>query len=111
MMNQTNDAARFNTSAKRDSTDNWDFTAWRITKSAPRDIEFGLARRCARPICERYSWSTANMWRSRTTLLATVTAISGNPTSSQKKPTLSATFDWHDAERRRELKLTRITAM
>lgn len=39
-------------------------------------------------------------------------AISATPTSgAEKAHTLSATFDWHNAERRRELKLTRITAM
>ena len=51
MMNQTNDAARFNTSAKRDSTDNnWDFTALAHYKiDATQDIEFGLARKVRSP--------------------------------------------------------------
>jgi len=110
MMNQTNDAARFNTSAKRDSTDNnWDFTALAHYKiDATQDIEFGLARKVRSPnLYERYSWSTANMMAIMNNFVGDGNGYIGNPDlKPEKAHTLSATFDWHDAERRRELKLT-----
>ena len=110
MMNQTNDAARFNTSAKRDSTDNnWDATALAHYKiDATQDIEFGLARKVRSPnLYERYSWSTANMMAIMNNFVGDGNGYIGNPDlKPEKAHTLSATFDWHDAERSRELKLT-----
>lgn len=110
MMNQTNDAARFNTSANRDSTDNnWDATALaHYTLNTTQDIEFGLARKVRSPnLYERYSWSTANMMAIMNNFVGDGNGYIGNPDlKPEKAHTVSATFDWHDAERSRQLKLT-----
>ena len=110
MMNQTNDAAKFNTSADRDQTDNnWDMTALaRYKADATKDIEFGFARKVRSPnLYERYAWSTAGMMTIMNNLVGDGNGYVGNPDlKAEKAHTLSATFDWHATDRNWELKAT-----
>ncbi|MEN9357278.1 MAG: hypothetical protein RL695_1449 [Pseudomonadota bacterium] len=109
MMNQTRDAAAFN-NAQRDKTDhNWDLAAIaRYTADATQDIEFGLARKVRSPnLYERYSWSTAAMMATMNNFVGDGNGYVGN---TNLKPevahTLSATFDWHAADRSWEVRAT-----
>ncbi len=108
-MNQTRDAARFN-DANRDKTDNnWDLTALgHYTANANSDIEFGFARKVRSPnLYERYSWSTANMMAAMNNFVGDGNGYIGDVNlKSEKAHTLSATFDWHAADREWELKAT-----
>lgn len=109
MMNQTRDAVGFN-NANRDKTDNnWDLTALaRYAPSTSQDIEFGFARKVRSPnLYERYSWSTANMMSIMNNYVGDGNGYLGDVNlKPEKAHTLSATFDWHAANRDWEFKAT-----
>ena len=109
MMNQTRDAANFN-NADRDKTDNnLDLTALgRYTVNANYDIEFGLARKVRSPnLYERYSWSTANMMAIMNNYAGDGNGYIGDINLKPEKAyAISATFDWHAANREWEFKTT-----
>ncbi len=109
MMNQTRDAVGFN-NANRDKTDNnWDLTALaRYAANTTQDIEFGFARKVRSPnLYERYSWSTANMMSIMNNYVGDGNGYIGDVNlKPEKAHTLSATFDWHAADRAWEFKAT-----
>ena len=109
MMNQTRDAVGFN-NANRDKTDNnWDLTALaRYAANTTQDIEFGFARKVRSPnLYERYSWSTANMMSIMNNYVGDGNGYIGDVNlKPEKAHTLSATFDWHAANRDWEFKAT-----
>jgi iron complex outermembrane receptor protein len=109
MMNQTRDAANFN-NANRDKTDdNVDVTLLaRYTADATRDVEFGFARKVRSPnLYERYSWSTANMMAVMNNFVGDGNGYIGNPDlKPEKAHTLSATANWHAADRSWEFTAT-----
>ena len=107
--NQGRDANLFNASDRSRSDNNWDLTALaRYTAHAGLDIEFGFARKTRSPgLYEAYPWSTWQMAALMNNFVGDGNGYVGNPDlKPEKAHKLSATFDWHDAERSRELKLT-----
>lgn len=107
--NQGRDANLFNASDRSRSDNNWDLTALaRYTAHAGLDIEFGFARKTRSPgLYEAYPWSTWQMAALMNNFVGDGNGYVGNPDlKPEKAHKLSATFDWHDAERNRELKLT-----
>jgi iron complex outermembrane receptor protein len=108
-MNQGRDAASFN-NANRGSTDkNWDLTALaRYTASPNHDVELGVARKVRSPnLYERYTWSSANMMAVMNNFAGDGNGYIGNVNlKPETAHTLSATFDWHAADRGWELKAT-----
>ena len=109
MMSQKRDASNFN-NANRDKTDNnWDLTALaRYTANTTQDIEFGFARKVRSPnLYERYSWSTADMMAIMNNYVGDGNGYLGDVNlKPEKAHTLSATFDWHAANRDWEFKAT-----
>jgi len=106
---QIADAARFNARDHRRSDGNWDWTALaRYTVDATRDIEFGLARKVRSPnLYERYTWSTWAMAATMNNFVGDGNGYIGNPDlKPEKAHTVSATFDWHAADRSWEFKAT-----
>ena len=106
---QIADAARFNARERDRTDDNWDWTALaRYTVDATRDIEFGLARKVRSPnLYERYTWSTWPMAATMNNFVGDGNGYIGNPDlKPEKAHTLSATFDWHAADRSWEFKAT-----
>ena len=109
MMNQKVDAVAFN-NAERSRTDhNVDLTALaRYTVDTTKDIEFGLARKVRSPnLYERYTWSTASMMAVMNNFVGDGNGYVGNLNLKPEKAyTVSATFDFHAADRSWELKAT-----
>jgi iron complex outermembrane receptor protein len=109
MMNQKVDAVAFN-NAERGRTDhNVDLTALaRYTVDSTKDIEFGLARKVRSPnLYERYTWSTASMMAVMNNFVGDGNGYVGNLNLKPEKAyTVSATFDFHAADRSWELKAT-----
>lgn len=107
--NQVRDARNFN-ALDRDRTDNnRDITALvRYTPNATRDIEVGFARKLRSPnLYERYTWSTWQMAALMNNFVGDGNGYFGNPDlKPEKAHTLSATFDWHAADRTWEFKAT-----
>ncbi len=109
MMNQTRDAVAFNNANRARTDNNWDLTALaRHTPDASRDIEFGFARKVRSPnLYERYSWSTADMMAIMNNYVGDGNGYIGDVNlKPEKAHTLSATFDWHAADRAWEFKAT-----
>jgi iron complex outermembrane receptor protein len=107
--NQGRDANLFNAADHSRSDNNWDLSALaRYTAHAGLDIEFGFARKTRSPgLYEAYPWSTWQMAALMNNFVGDGNGYVGNPDlKPEKAHKLSATFDWHDAERSRELKLT-----
>ena len=107
--NQGRDANLFNARDHSRSDNNWDLTALaRYTAHAGLDIEFGFARKTRSPsLYEAYPWSTWQMAALMNNFVGDGNGYVGNPDlKPEKAHKLSATFDWHDADRSRELKLT-----
>jgi len=107
--NQGRDANLFNAGDRSRSDNNWDLTALaRYTAHAGLDIEFGFARKTRSPgLYEAYPWSTWQMAALMNNFVGDGNGYVGNPDlKPEKAHKLSATFDWHDVERSRELKLT-----
>ncbi len=108
-MNQGRDAASFNNADRGRSDNNWDLTALaRYTASAKHDVEFGVARKVRSPnLYERYTWSTANMMAVMNNFAGDGNGYIGNvDLKPETAHTVSATFDWHAADRGWELKAT-----
>jgi iron complex outermembrane receptor protein len=106
---QIADAARFNARGHGRSDGNWDWTALaRYTASASLDVEFGLARKVRSPnLYERYTWSTWAMAATMNNFVGDGNGYIGNPDlKPEKAHTVSATFDWHAADRGWEFKAT-----
>jgi iron complex outermembrane receptor protein len=106
---QIADAARFNARDHGRSDGNWDWTALaRYTVDATRDIELGLARKVRSPnLYERYTWSTWAMAATMNNFVGDGNGYIGNPDlKPEKAHTVSATFDWHAADRSWEFKAT-----
>jgi iron complex outermembrane receptor protein len=99
----------FNARGHEKTDNNWDLTALaRYTADATRDIEFGFARKVRSPnLYERYSWRTGNMEASMNNFVGDGNGYYGNiDLKPETAHTLSATFDWHAADRGWELKAT-----
>ncbi|GAB2179882.1 TonB-dependent receptor [Denitratisoma sp. agr-D3] len=103
------DGDAFNAANHKKTDNNWDLSA--LTKYMPSeglDIDFGFARKVRSPnLYERYTWST---WPMAAVMNNTVGDGNGYVGDINLKPekahTLSATFDWHAADRNWEFKVT-----
>ena len=107
--NQGRDANAFNATDRSRSDNNWDLSALaRYSASAGLDIEFGFARKTRSPsLYEAFPWSTWQMAALMNNFVGDGNGYVGNPDlKPEKAHKLSATFDWHDAERKHEFKLT-----
>ncbi|WP_306605138.1 TonB-dependent receptor [Azonexus sp.] len=107
--NQARDANAFNATNRSRSDNNWDLSALaRYTASAGLDIEFGFARKTRSPsLYEAFPWSTWQMAALMNNFVGDGNGYVGNPDlKPEKAHKLSATFDWHDAERTHQFKLT-----
>lgn len=107
--NQTRDSTAFNNQSHGNSDNNWDLSALaRYTRDAGMDVEFGFARKVRSPnLYERYTWST---WQMAALMNNTVGDGNGyfgdQQLKSEKAHTVSATFDWHAADREWAFKAT-----
>jgi iron complex outermembrane receptor protein len=105
--NQLRDSTAFN-AASHDKTDhNWDLTVLaRYTRDASMDMEFGLARKVRSPnLYERYTWSTWQMAALMNNTVGDGNGYVGNlDLKPEKAHTISATLDWHAADRAWEFK-------
>ena len=100
--NQIADAASFNARPHERSDHNWDLSALaRYVANPNSDIEFGFARKVRSPnLYERYTWSTWAMAAVMNNFVGDGNGYIGNlDLKPEKAHTLSATFDWHGAER------------
>jgi iron complex outermembrane receptor protein len=107
--NQTRDAANFNNADHSKTDNNWDMTVLaRYTPDATRDIEFGFAHKTRSPnLHERYTWSTWQMAALMVNWAGDGNGYIGNlDLEPEKANTVSATFDWHAADRSWEFKAT-----
>jgi iron complex outermembrane recepter protein len=107
--NQTRDAASFNNADRRKTDNNWDMTVLaRYTPDATRDVEFGFAHKTRSPnLYERYAWSTWQMAALMVNWTGDGNGYIGNlDLEPEKANTVSASFDWHAADRRWEFKAT-----
>ena len=107
--NQTRDAANFNNADRSKADNNWDMTLLaRYTPDATRDIEFGFAHKTRSPnLHERFAWSTWTMAALMVNWAGDGNGYVGNvDLKPEKADTLSATFDWHAADRSWEFKAT-----
>jgi iron complex outermembrane receptor protein len=107
--NQQKDAAAFNARDRERTDNNWNLTALaRYTPSDMADLEFGVARKVRSPsLYERYTWST---WSMAAVMNNTVGDGNGYIGNLDLKPetahTISATVDWHAADRAWEIRAT-----
>ena len=109
MGNQYADANAFNARNHSHTDNNWDLTALaRYTANANSDIEFGFARKVRSPnLYERYTWSTWTMAAVMNNFVGDGNGYIGNvDLKPEKAHTLSATFDWHAADRSWGVKAT-----
>jgi iron complex outermembrane receptor protein len=109
MMDQTTDAVAFNNAERRKTDHNLDLTALaRYTVDTTKEIEFGLARKVRSPnLYERYTWSTAGMMMVMNNFVGDGNGYVGNlDLKPEKAYTVSATFDFHAADRSWEVKAT-----
>ena len=107
--NQTADAAAFNAAERERRDHNWDFTALaRYTVGPTLDVEGGVARKVRSPnLYERYSWSTWAMAATMNNFVGDGNGYVGDPAlEPEKAHTVSATLDWHAADRSWTLKAT-----
>lgn len=107
--NQGRDAAAFNALNRNRSDGNWDFTALaRHQTHATLDVEFGFARKTRSPnLYETYPWSTWQMAALMNNFVGDGNGYVGNPAlKPEVAHTLSATADWHSADRSSWLKVT-----
>ncbi len=99
----------FNNKDRQRADNNLDFTALaRYTASNTSDIEFGFARKVRSPsLYERYSWFSRGMEMLMINWVGDGNGYIGNvDLKPEKAHTLSATFDWHAADRSWEIKAT-----
>lgn len=109
MGNQGRDANNFNSRSHGKTDSNWDMTLLaRYTPSTTQDIEFGFARKVRSPnLYERYTWSTWSMPAVMNNFVGDGNGYLGDiDLKPEKAHTLSATFDWHAADRAWEFKAT-----
>ncbi len=109
MTNQIRDAANFNNADHSKTDNNWDMTVLaRYTPDAMRDIEFGFAHKTRSPnLHERYTWSTWQMAALMVNWFGDGNGYIGNlDLDPEQANTVSATFDWHAADRAWEFKAT-----
>ena len=102
MMNQTRDAANFNNADRNKTDNNLDATLLgRYKANANADIEMGFARKVRSPnLYERYTWSTASMMAIMNNTVGDGNGYLGDVNlKSEKAHTVSATLDWHAANR------------
>jgi iron complex outermembrane receptor protein len=107
--NQGRDANNFNALDHSKTDNNWDMTALaRYTPDATRDIEFGFAHKTRSPnLHERYTWSTWQMAALMVNWTGDGNGYIGNlDLKPEQASTVSATFDWHAADRNWEFKAT-----
>ena len=107
--NQNRDAANFNNADHSKTDNNWDMTVLaRYTPDATRDIEFGFAHKTRSPnLHERYTWSTWQMAALMVNWAGDGNGYIGNlDLDPEQANTVSATFDWHAADRSWEFKAT-----
>jgi len=107
--NQLRDSAAFNAEDHSKTDNNWDMTVLaRYTPDATRDIEFGFAHKTRSPnLHERYTWSTWQMAALMVNWAGDGNGYVGNlDLEPEKANTVSATFDWHAADRHWEFKAT-----
>ncbi|MBL8430171.1 MAG: TonB-dependent receptor [Dechloromonas sp.] len=99
----------FNNKDRERADNNLDVTALaRYTASSTSDIEFGFARKVRSPsLYERYSWFSRGMEMLMINWVGDGNGYIGNvDLKPEKAHTLSATFDWHAADRSWEVKAT-----
>ena len=109
MGSQYADTTAFNAQDHARIDNNWDLTApARYTANINTDIEFGFARKVRSPnLYERYTWSTWSMAAVMNNFVGDGNGYIGNiDLEPEKAHTLSATFDWHAADRSWWLKAT-----
>lgn len=109
MSNQARDANAFNALDHQKTDNNLDMTALaRYTADERSDIEFGFARKVRSPNpYERYTWSTWQMAALMNNFVGDGNGYFGDVNlKPEKANTLSATFDWHAADRSWEFKAT-----
>jgi len=107
--NQLRDSAAFNAEDHSKTDNNWDMTVLaRYTPDATRDVEFGFAHKTRSPnLHERYTWSTWQMAALMVNWAGDGNGYIGNlGLEPEKANTVSATFDWHAADRHWEFKAT-----
>lgn len=95
-------AQRFNGSSRSASDNHLDMTAsGKYEFSDTTSLEFGYARKTRSPsLYERYSWGTGSMARNMIGWFGDANGYIGNPDlKPEKANTISATLDWHDAEK------------
>ncbi len=109
MGNQGTDANAFNAIDRKKTDNNWDMTALaRYTANAQYDIEFGAAHKVRSPnMYERYTWSTWQMAALMNNFVGDGNGYVGDVNlKPEQANTLSATFDWHDADSSWGVKVT-----
>lgn len=98
------ESAAFNAADRDMSDDNIDMTAvLRYVLDDSRTIELGYARKSRSPnLYERYTWSTGGMAMRMINLVGDGNGYVGNLNlDSEISHTVSATFDWHDADQKK----------
>ncbi len=104
------ESAAFNASDRKKTDHNLDLTVLaRYTPDAMRTFEFGYAQKARSPnLYERYAWSTGGMAMRMVNMAGDGNGYVGNlGLKPEVAHTLSATFDWHDAEQEKwGLKIT-----
>jgi iron complex outermembrane recepter protein len=102
--NYNGDANAFNASDRSRSDHNWDLTALaRYTANRNQTVDFGYARKTrSANLYERFAWSTGGMAMNMINMVGDGNGYVGNlDLKPEVAHTLSATADWHDAERQR----------
>ena len=102
-------AAEFNARDHSRTDDNVDFTALaRYTPTPNHTVEFGFARKVRSPnLYERYAWSKHSMALEMVNFVGDGNGYLGDvDLKPEQAHTLSATLDWHAADRTWELKAT-----
>jgi len=103
------DQTNFNSKNREKTDNNLDVTALaRYTPNETTDIEFGVSRKVRSPnLYERYSWRTRGMEMVMNNFVGDGNGYVGDiDLKSEKAHTISATFDWHAADREWEFKAT-----
>jgi len=103
------DASAFNAQDREKTDNNWDITALaHYTASTTQNIEFGLSRKVRSPnLHERFAWSRTGMAMLMVNFAGDGNGYVGDVNlKPEKAHTLSATFDWHAADRNWAFKAT-----
>ncbi len=106
---QLRDSAAFNALEHKKTDHNWDATLLsRYVANSNADFELGFARKVRSPnLYERYTWSTWAMAAIMNNTVGDGNGYSGDVNlKSEKAHTVSATLDWHAANRNWALKAT-----